>query len=488
MRTCKYFVLRKKRFCRLFAADNSQYCVHHLMESECAESDRVHCPYNPKHNILKSRLKKHLHVCPNKKVATEGFSNRINSAINDGISKHANLPVATQRDILNFIQKLNSLDKKLGLTENVKSFPSSPFEEIIQLALHNPRHWSVNGFPGAVNSSDSKQKASAGTAPDPSSNEVAAPVPDSRGSQRHTYQNGCLINVLKASNLLSTDFTYVEFGAGRGGLSHWVNLCLTSKDQQNRRFLMEDNCYPPTPVDTHFVLVELRGLRYKFDIRHREAGNFVRLRMDIADLDLNTVPAVSQQPKPIVALAKHLCGDATDLALRCLKNGMCTKEAPDTANRIGGILFATCCHHQCTWEEAVGRPWLESEAGLKADEFAIASRLTSWATCGFKRILKHTDGTDKSEATVEEKKPSLEQDHPSPAAQLASDNDEGDIDKLEPEERIRIGRLCKQLIDWSRMCYVRHELNFPDVSMYAYTSVDVTPENIVIVASRSAPS
>ncbi|CAI2737944.1 unnamed protein product, partial [Dicrocoelium dendriticum] len=73
-----------------------------------------------------------------------------------------------------------------------------------------------------------------------------------------------------------------------------------------------------------------------------------------------------------------------DLALRCLRNAY---TANPHSLDLAGVLFALCCHHQCTWEECVGRRWLERDAGLNAREFAIATRLTSWATCGFQRRL-----------------------------------------------------------------------------------------------------
>ncbi|VDP83324.1 unnamed protein product [Echinostoma caproni] len=95
-----------------------------------------------------------------------------------------------------------------------------------------------------------------------------------------------MINVLKREQLLSTQFVYVEFGAGRGGLSHWLNLCLASEQHENQDALENEVAWITKPVDTVFVLIELKSTRYKYDIRHREAGNFIRLHMDIAQLNL----------------------------------------------------------------------------------------------------------------------------------------------------------------------------------------------------------
>ncbi|THD22577.1 tRNA guanosine-2'-O-methyltransferase TRM13 [Fasciola hepatica] len=193
---------------------------------------------------------------------------------------------------------------------------------------------------------------------------VNVSIPDSHGSKRHIYQNGCLLNILKSEQLLSSEFAYVEFGAGRGGLSHWLNLCLSSEQCENPDALEKEVSWIAKPIDTNFILVELKSTRNKFDIRHRDAGNFIRLRMDIAQLKLN-------------------------LALRCLKNAVTTTDSVGNKTRISGLMLAVCCHHQCSWEETVGRPWLERDAGVTAREFAIAARLSSWATCGFR--VRQTD-------------------------------------------------------------------------------------------------
>lgn len=47
-------------------------------------------------------------------------------------------------------------------------------------------------------------------------------------------------------------------------------------------------------------------------------------------------------------------------------------------------MFAVCCHSKCTWDETVGRFWLEKEAKITSDEFRLISYFSSWAVCGFK--------------------------------------------------------------------------------------------------------
>ncbi|KAF7262639.1 hypothetical protein EG68_00077 [Paragonimus skrjabini miyazakii] len=435
-------------------------------------------------HIMRSRLERHILVCPNNPNNHEDLL-RINSAVGNTPMNIQTLPALTliQPEVCRFIKKLFLLEDELSLTDFVHSGAVNHFEPVFGVALGNTRHWSVNGFPGRlihIASSSIKPEVT----PDQLTRvkfdagckeEEKSCLAGSRGAKRHIYQNGCLVNILKADKLLSTKFNYVEFGAGRGGLSHWINVCLASNATQ---LSGDELCRPREPTDSNFLLVEQKSMRYKFDTRNRDIGNFTRVRMDIAQLDLKRVSSFQNSCKPVVAVAKHLCGDATDLALRCLKNASTKNEKNDQVIRLGGIMFAVCCHHQCSWEEAVGRPWLEREAGLTGREFAIATRLTSWATCGFKR---------KQPRIVE----------PSPPAEVLPIHDDGssnpaccldeltDFSAFSMEQRIAIGRLSKRLIDWSRLCYIRNELKFPNASMCSYTSHDVTLENFVLRASNA---
>lgn len=62
---------------------------------------------------------------------------------------------------------------------------------------------------------------------------------------------------------MSSAFAYVEFGAGRGGLSHWLNLCLASEQYENQAALEKEVAWIAKPVDTVFILVELKSTRNK---------------------------------------------------------------------------------------------------------------------------------------------------------------------------------------------------------------------------------
>ena len=79
-----------------------------------------------------------------------------------------------------------------------------------------------------------------------------------------------------------------------------------------------------------------------------------RIRADIGDLVLGKVPTVVRRGAgvPLVGVSKHLCGGATDLALRCMAQ---LQAEEGGAGRIGGIVIALCCHHRWVPKSAMFR-------------------------------------------------------------------------------------------------------------------------------------
>ena len=69
--------------------------------------------------------------------------------------------------------------------------------------------------------------------------------------------------------------------------------------------------------------------------------------------------------QPLVALSKHLCGCATDLALRCLAN---------SGLPVKGLCIACCCHHRCEWNSYVAKAFITDECGFHADDFFYLTR------------------------------------------------------------------------------------------------------------------
>jgi tRNA:m4X modification enzyme len=76
----------------------------------------------------------------------------------------------------------------------------------------------------------------------------------------------------------------------------------------------------------------------------------------------------------IVIISKHLCGSATDLALRCAADGQ------KNTNKVRAIVIALCCHHRLMWNDYVGKEFF-TRNNLTPKDFSLIRALTSWCTC-----------------------------------------------------------------------------------------------------------
>ncbi|XP_054835868.1 tRNA:m(4)X modification enzyme TRM13 homolog isoform X4 [Eublepharis macularius] len=282
-------------------------------------------------------------------------------------------------------------------------------------------------------------------------------------------------------NLLGPRRCFVEFGAGRGKLSHWVDIALQDAK------------------DVHFLLVERATTRFKVDGKHRKNG-FERLQVDIQHLCLNKVPVLVKEKLPAVGIGKHVCGSATDLALRCLvetyanlsdddrrggpeakrlkiertsriptnsPSETCSDSVAENWSPVAGIVIALCCHHRCDWKHYVGREFFTT-VGLGVTEFNYFKRMTSWATCGMR---ERSPLTSTIETESEEHEPHDR------SVECSSDSLQG---LLTTEERKQIGRLCKLLLDHGRIEYLQQR-GYDAVLQY-YTDLDVSLENVLLTA------
>ncbi|XP_012228762.1 tRNA:m(4)X modification enzyme TRM13 homolog isoform X2 [Linepithema humile] len=239
-------------------------------------------------------------------------------------------------------------------------------------------------------------------------------------TRKHLLQNSSLLGHLEQAGLVQDDTCFIEFGAGR---------------------------------------VDRSSLRHKNDnkLKKEESGLMIkRVRADIADLRLNEIIEI-QPIKYKVGIAKHLCGTATDLAIRCLIKSMNREPEVD----IRGLVLAFCCHHKCEYSSYVGRKYLQ-QCGFTAEEFPILCSIVSWATCG-----------SRSKSNIKLKHNSVIQHEESNVYQSSS--------KLY-HEREFIGRKAKTLLNWGRLIFLQ-SAGF-QAELFYYISTDVSLENMCIVAIR----
>ncbi|KAM9848987.1 tRNA:m(4)X modification enzyme TRM13 homolog [Aulostomus maculatus] len=423
---CSFFVEKKNRFCKMIVAKGKKFCGEHATMEEGGGSRRVTCPLDPRHTVNEDKLEKHLKKCNSReKPKPVYYVEDINAGSADGDEtlQQVSLSELSRSQLQYLVDKLKTVS--IGLQCDLEdSFLSHP---VLQEELNNP----TNG--------DSARK--------------------------HLTQQSSILGHLEALGLLGRGRCFVEFGAGRGKLSHWIHEALKT-------------CEPPSTCEClQLLLVERSSTRFKVDGKHQDAGaEFERLQVDIQHLDLSKVPLLKQH-LPLVGVGKHLCGAATDLTLRCLLETSGLQEEPPRKRvklsddpgaedcpgvssgpyPVLGLVVALCCHHRCEWRHYVGQQFF-MQRGLGAAEFAAFCRMSSWATCGFRPTSQRADN--------EEHEP-------------VEETDAGN-GFLTAAERKQIGRLCKLLIDRGRVAFLQTK-GF-NAKLTHYISNQVTLENILLTA------
>ncbi|ODV90124.1 hypothetical protein CANCADRAFT_12903, partial [Tortispora caseinolytica NRRL Y-17796] len=267
-----------------------------------------------------------------------------------------------------------------------------------------------------------------GWAPKPlvvSERHIAGIIDRNKEHTKHGTQQEHLVDLILSLQRQEPD-AYIEFGAGRGELSRYLALALDHK--KPNLFVLVDRDGPRMKQDSK---LEQDALAHGY-----EPPQVQRHKVDIKDFKLDR--ALPDEKRIISAISKHLCGAATDLSLRCITRSQ--KEC-------SMICIALCCRHRCSWNALMdeSQKWMK-ERGIDEKNFYIVCKMTSWATSGSRTHM--------------------------------STNHLG----LDSAERERIGLLCRNVIDLSRV----HALKMHGIkgSIVKYIDSAATLENYCLVASK----
>ena len=162
------------------------------------------------------------------------------------------------------------------------------------------------------------------------------------------------------------DCYYIEFGCGTAKLSDHLSTTILTRQQQQQQV----NCHSLSKNNQriHYILIDQQPVkaveRYcdgRIRARHYqcqgnddddddENRNIVvqRFTCPISHIRLNDI--IMRGTCPCTAMAKHLCGSATDDAIQCLqeycRDGAVTTSATTNASTVP-LIVATCCHYAC---------------------------------------------------------------------------------------------------------------------------------------------
>ncbi|RZC39402.1 tRNA:m(4)X modification enzyme TRM13 -like, partial [Asbolus verrucosus] len=391
---CNHFVMRKKRYCRMTVKPGDKFCGEHQPPSEAAADKtdgkvRIVCPLDPKHTCYAHNLKKHLKICNARPgEALPYIEKGVNSGGKDDadLDSYKLLSTFSTNEIMGVIQKINKI-----------------FEELLDGKV--TRKLATHGVVEA---------------------EMAKPEYGDK-TKKHLKQASAILGLLVEYDLIKPNICYVEFGAGRGHLSYWL---------------------AQAAEEASFLLVERSSPKHKRDNKLDKTDDKVqRIRADIADLILDKVEAISRSDF-IVGVTKHLCGDATDLALRCLSN------VSQQQTKVLGCIMTFCCHHRCRWASYTGKDFFEG-VDLTKNDFDMMCGMTSWATCGtgFSREKNSESLQTKTEILNER------------------DKEIG----LNRDQKEEVGRRCKSILNWGRLQYLE-KMGF-QCFLHYYVDADVSLEN-----------
>jgi len=418
---CHYIVPRKKRRCRMSIKPGNRFCGEHshlLVENqvngaESKVSNRIPCPLDSNHSCLESRLESHLLKCPSRQQFQPNY-----------ISKGINIPKFEKNEFEKLLTVSTATDVELlDLIAKVDKIYNEQMKNMAFEILNHPLL------------EEEIKKEHIGAA-----------------ASKHLVQNSSLLGHLeKLGSFEKNDANLIEFGSGRGQMTYW--MAKASKLEAKQKF----------------ILVDKASHRHKFDNKLKEDAthNVSRIRADIQDLVIDQIPQIKDTPGAVIGVSKHLCGAATDLALRCLAEFSASENSRQNAtSKIETILIALCCHHRCDWNIYVGKEFLLRH-GFKTEEFSLLCGLTSWATCG----------TGKPrEKKIQENEKIDENPHIDRYEKL----------NLPREKREEIGRRTKRIIDMGRCEYIKNILHISNVKMAFYVDSSYTLENVVLIASAGA--
>ncbi|GAB0091459.1 tRNA:m(4)X modification enzyme TRM13 [Sergentomyia squamirostris] len=425
---CQFFVVRKKRHCKLSAAKGSKFCSQHEpitktndKEMGNKSAERVPCPLDPKHSVYAFKLNKHLKICNARPMKNENY---IKIGLNIGSDDEE-----VVRDNGGHSVKLNELT-----CEYLKSLMDKinvTYEKFIKKTV-------VTVFREHDLLKEELSKPEFGVT-----------------ALKHLKQTAALLGCLQEYKLLLPHTCFVEFGAGKGQVSYWIAQAIKHFKQCS------------------VILVDKASHRHKKDNKVEDRDAVTRIRADIANLDLSWLPHKSES---IVGVSKHLCGAATDMTLRCIVAGnQPPKEVNRKLCRTKGILIALCCHHRCEWKSFVGKSFLR-EMGFTLKDFAAMTKIVSWAVCG-------------SGMSRERRKQLQEAEDSDDSIDQSSPDEDEDTVKLTRKEKEELGLRCKRILDYARIVFLRQ--NHYNANLIYYVNRDVTLENVCIVATheinKSAP-
>jgi tRNA:m4X modification enzyme len=460
---CCFLLKHKGRLCNVGRVTNSLYCGNHITQEKEKEDLRIPCPLDPSHTVYAPKLQNHLKICnaEKKKQFFEAQSfYKVDCNKGTGILPESdesiaydNTPELFVRDLL---LKINLMFEKVTLCSLKKNHEKTIEDQSDPVALN------IRNILGKKQTSFKHWK--------------------------HIEQDICIVKRLLSNTLLSVvsesheltnsipiQKVYVEYGAGKGLLGQSINI---------------------TDPTAALLFVERSGNRKKVDkfLADRKCA-FQRFKLDIKDCFLPKLPfiqdltaRISPTKPQVTIVAKHLCGVATDLAIRSLSHF----RSEDCAMLSRGLAIATCCHHACVYEDYVGHEVFLKDYNVNKEEFNTMKFWSGWATLDVETLRRRKEVTEHKQTSEvkeedkatkegeEEEEEEEEIEHNLPSSELNKYKEI--IEKLLTyEEMVVFGGKIKRILDYGRMLFLERNLNLSS-KLEQYCEESFSPECFMLIA------
>ncbi|KAF2357008.1 Zinc finger CCCH-type TRM13 [Trinorchestia longiramus] len=350
--TCSFYVKHKKRLCRMMVVKGKKFCGQHLTADNTPDENgrvRVPCPLDSNHSVYAHMMTQHLNVCNARApVHLPYYCKDINACDLESESDSSSSELLQESQPANAVTAPFSLagrnladltdDELLQLIHHIKSVEKSHTPLVKQAVLSHPAVVAeLEGSP-LCGPSFRKHLLQNSSLLAHLQNLGALGFSENSSLGEHICQSN--VESKSKQDEENVQSCFLEFGAGRGQLSHWV---VTASDASQK---------------LQIVLIDRGAQRYKFDTKMSQVKHVStkRLRIDIGDLWLEKVPGLHLQG-PVYAGGKHLCGAATDLTLRCLDRSVFHVGAESVAqhsslsNPDDSYEMATCPLHCDSYQE-----------------------------------------------------------------------------------------------------------------------------------------
>ena len=558
-RYCRQLTLQDSIYCGNhqeleLEGDTTRATVNKASNSK--KRKRIPCPLDQSHSIYEDMVERHLKICPKAKLqrqqegqpyyqtninggghGTMGKTTNGNSSSNNNNSPQDRLARAQA-----FARRVLFVHQRLFGSEatNTTSNPNNMEDTLCNLTLSD--------IESALPLQDlSPGELEAGLAEAIESYHIRS------GGPKHLQQQASLLGHLrrissaKGDGSDDTTTLLLELGAGRGMLglvAAGAFAASSSETNTNTNTCSSNNNH----VD--LIMIERAGTRSKADtilrnhtsdlegrcIKVEDVRDWERIQCDLAHVHMPTVLAAhnektapqansqgtssssasslptSSRPadgaakkKPIImAIAKHLCGAGTDLALKALY---------PVRDQIQVCMMATCCHGVCTWEHYVGRDYLVS-AMIEKPNYGGSNHHPSLSEFGpeeFEMLRLWSSGTVKDVSCNTSSSPKEGSDIATTATNSGEEEETHHCPDINSEGKVAsvsavvtslqlkcgvqgLGRACQRLLDYGRKEYVDQVLfakcdgetsnKNALIELCYYVPSTVTPQNAVLIASR----